>query len=334
MLPPNPRLLFLPLLLCCVALGAASGGELGEMRLYECMRADAPPKLDGRLDDACWKAARPSSGFVRVIRDADKAPSYQTHIRLAYDDAYLYVGIQCDEPHPEKIRAAIMVDDNASVCGDDSIEMFFHPNPQSPAYYQLVANSAGTRYDGRLLDASWDATWEAVGRVGEAAWFLECRIALASFPDRGTVWRFNICRELRSTDPIEFHAWSNTFGAFHSPHRFGHLLLGGPLAHLRRGLLIETAVLARSSLRNQEALERQTREIREMRKGVAADVLAPFASQLDRFARDEAALLAKFAPLTQPSLAEWRALDAGFARLLAQREKVYWELKFHVLLND
>ena len=334
MLSLNPRPLAWPVLACCIALGSASGGELGEMRLYECLRAAAPPKLDGRLDDACWQAARPSSGFARVIRNADKPPSYQTHIRLAYDDAYLYVGIQCDEPHPENIRAAIMVDDNASVCGDDSIEMFFHPNPQSRDYYQLVANSCGTRYDGRVLDASWDANWEAVGRVGGAAWFLECRIALDSFPDRGTVWRFNVCRELRSTDPIEFHAWSNTFGAFHSPHRFGHLILGGPLAHLRRGLLIETAAIARSTLRKQEALERQTREIRQMRQAVAASVLAPFANQLERFAQDEAALLAKFAAATELSLADWRALDEGLARVLAQREKVYWDLKFHVLLND
>jgi hypothetical protein len=330
----GPRSIVLPLLLGGILSSAARSGELGEMRLYECMRTAAPPKLDGRLDDACWRAARSSSDFVRVLRDTDKPPSVQTHIRLLYDEKYLYVAVQCDEPHPENLKATILEDDNASVCGDDCIEMFFHPNPQSPDYCQLVASSRAVRYDGRRLDASWNADWQAATHIGKTAWTLECRIALASFPDRGSIWRFNVCRELRSTDPIEFHCWSDTYGAFHTPSRFGHLILAGPLGNLRRGHLIETAHYARATLVKQGKLERQAREIRQMRAKVPAKVLAPFAKQLARFDREEAACFAKFGALGKPSLSDWQALDAALGRLLAQREAIFWKLKFHVLLND
>jgi len=314
--------------------GLVPAGELGEMRLYEALKAATPPKLDGRLDDPCWRSAPPSSGFVRTLRDVGKPPTAQTHIRLACDDRYLYVGIQCDEPHPERLKATILDDDNASVCGDDAIEMFFHPNPQSADYYQLAASSRGVRYDGRRLDASWDADWQVAARVDKAAWFLECRIALASFPDRGSIWRFNVCRELRSTDPIEFHCWSDTHGAFHTPSRFGHLILAGALGGLRRGELIQSASYAKATLRKQGALDRQAREVRQMRAAVPAKVLEPFAKPLAALDRDEAALLAKFAGITKPTLADWRALDDGLGRLLARREGIYWDLKFHVLLHD
>ena len=220
------------------------------------------------------------------------------------------------------------------MCGDDSIEMFFHPNPRSKDYYQLVVNSRGVRYDGRILDGSWDADWQAAARVGKRAWFVECRIALASFPERGSIWRFNVCRELRSTDPIEFHCWSDTRSAFHTPSRFGHLIFAGPLAHWRRAGLIAAARYAKSSLGRQEALERQSREIRSMRDTVPAKVVAPFKSQLDRLEREQADFFARLATVKEPALADWRALDEGLGKLLARREAIYWELKFHVLLND
>jgi len=314
--------------------GDSDRSGLDRMRIYECIRTSNPPKIDGRLDDACWKAAPVSDDFVRTLRDQDKPPSVQTYIRLLYDDQFLYVGVKCDEPRPEKIKATIVEDDNAAVCGDDCIEMFFHPDPQDKAYYQLAANSRAARYDGQAFDGSWNAEWRAAATVGKDAWYLECAISLKSFPRRKTIWRFNICRELRSTDPIEFHCWSDTCGAFHSPSRFGYLIFSGPFQNLRRGFLIQAAGYARSTLEKQQALEQQADEIRRMRRQLPPTVLKPFEKQLQALDRKEAAVVEKFSRMSEMSLSDWKALDDALGELLAEREKIFWKLKFHVLLND
>ena len=323
----------LALLVACLC-RAAPGAELGEMRLYECTRTQTPPKLDGRLDDACWRTAEVSSGFTRTLRDTDQPPSVQTFVQLVYDDECVYVGIKCEEPHPDRMKIAIREHDSSSVCGDDSIEMFFHPDPQSANYYQLAANAAAVRYDGRGFDASWNADWRAAAHVAGDAWYLECAIALKSFPERRGIWRFNVCRELRSTDPIEFHCWSDTHGAFHTPSRFGHLTFSGPLAQLRRCALIQTARYAESTLRRQQALEQQTHEIARLRDAVPGSLIARFRKDIEGFSREEAGLIGKFSSKTRLSLPEWKQLDRGLADLLARRDALYWELKFHVLLND
>ena len=312
----------------------AYAAELGEMRLYECVRTPTPPKLDGRLDDACWRSAEVSTKFERTLRDADQPPSVQTFIQLAYDDEYLYVGIKCEEPHPERLKVTIREHDNVSVCGDDAIEMFFHPNPDSPNYYQLAGNSIAMRYDGRAFDGSWNAKWDAAAHVAKDAWYLECAIALESFPERRSIWRFNVCRELRSTDPLELHCWSNTHGAFHTPSRFGHLIFSGALASLRRGALIQTAHYAQSTLRKQQQLERQTREIQRLRTAVPTAMIALFETKLVALAASQDALMQKHRGRQQLSLAEWGALDKVLGDLIGQCDEIYWQLKFHVLLND
>ncbi|PIU63489.1 MAG: hypothetical protein COS85_15925 [Armatimonadetes bacterium CG07_land_8_20_14_0_80_59_28] len=308
--------------------------ELGERRLYECVKVSQAPTVDGRLDDPCWQNAPVSSGFTRTLRDQEKPPSYQTHLKLVYDERYLYVGIKCDEPHPENLQATVLDEDNPSVCGDDSIELFFHPDPDSPHYYQLVSNSKGVRYDGRILDGTWNADWKAVGSVGKDAWYLEGAIALSSFPERKGVWRFNVCRELRSTDPIEFHGWSNPYGAFHNPDRFGHLIFSGPFANLRRGFLLQAADFAKSSLDKQQRFEKQKQEIERMRASVPAQMHGTVQSQLAGLRKDEGLLEQKYRGKESPSLEEWSDFDAALDSLLARSEEVYWKLKFYVLLSD
>lgn len=323
--------------LICALLNASPAllaAEIGEVPLYECVRTDEAPNIDGRLDDPCWKRVMPASGFIRVLKDADKPPSVQTHFKLLYDERCLYVGVRCDEPAPENIKANVMEHDTSAVCGDDCIEMFFHPNPESTDYYQLVSNSKGVCYDGRVFDGSWNADWTAKGSVGKEAWYLECRIELSSFPERQGIWRLNFCREFCSKPKVEYHVWSNTYGAFHSPSRFGHLIFSGPLVTLRRGYLIQAAAFARSTLAKEQALDAQLNEINELRRHVPKRSFGNFDRQLAETRRGRTALEKKYVGHEELTLDEWRLLDRGLAELVGGLEGVYWNIKFYALCHD
>lgn len=308
--------------------------EIGDLRLYEAMRTAPAPVIDGRLDDACWATAPIGGDFVRVINQPEKPPSVQTRFQVLYDDEFLYVAVTCAEPHPEKIKAVAVEDGSAAVCGDDSIEMFFQPDPARSEYYQMAANSKDVRYDGCGFDASWSGDWTAKASVGKDAWYLECRVALASFPARGNVWRFNVCREFRSPEEPEYHCWSDTGGGFHNPARFGHLLLSGGFATLRRGYLIEAARAAKVSLEKEEQLDARIAEIRGVRSQVPAELLKTFDERLQKTLADRAAIAKEYGGRHELPAAEWSALNKALGGLLAGLEDVYWEIKFTALLND
>jgi hypothetical protein len=305
-----------------------------EMRLYECVRTSTPPRIDGRLDDECWRGAEEANSFTRTMTTEDAAPSVQTRFRIVYDDYNLYIAVRCDEPHPEEIKADVSEPDSASVCGDDAIEIFLHPNPARSDYFQLATNARGVRYDGRALDGSWNASWQVATQVGKDAWTIECAIALSSFPDRRSLWRFNMNREFRSTGKLELHCWSNTFGAFHTPSRFGYLLFAGALDNLRRGYLVQAARYAWSTIEKQGVLEAQMRECREMCASIPRAAAAPFSKPLADLEREQQALVQKYSKMTSPSVSEWQAFDRDLDSLIARSGKIYWELKFHALLND
>lgn len=311
--------------------GDASGGGL---RLYEAVHTAQPPVIDGRLDEPCWAKAAVGEGFVRVIRDPGTPPVLQTRFQILYDDEALYIGVTCAEPHPERLQAAAIEDGSAAVCGDDSIEMFLQPDPARTEYYHLAANSKGVRYDGCGFDGSWRGDWTAAASVGKEAWSLECRIALASFPGRQAAWRFNICRELRSSDEPEFHCWSDTGGAFHTPARFGRLAFSGAFAGLRRGYLMEAAGLAARSLEREALLANRLQEVERLRGAVTTALPGGLAETVRTARRERAALEQRYAGRTELSIAEWQALNAELDRLLAGLEDLYWELKFAVLFND
>ena len=85
--------------------------QLAELRLYECTRTTQPPTIDGVLDDACWQHADETDAFSRTLGTDDSPPSVQTHFRIVYDEYNVYIGIRCDEPHPERLKANVTEND-------------------------------------------------------------------------------------------------------------------------------------------------------------------------------------------------------------------------------
>ncbi len=74
------------------------------------VRADVPPVIDGRDDDAVWREAPPITQFREWKPTEGKAPRFRTEAKVAYDAANLYVFVRAydaaSRQHHPAARAA------------------------------------------------------------------------------------------------------------------------------------------------------------------------------------------------------------------------------------
>ncbi len=147
------RMLFLLWLAACGAVPRAAPGRRGQAvaepsiewdpRRYVCYRAFGTLKLDGRLDDAAWKAAPSSWDFVDILGGGAPAPRYRTRVKMLWDDEFFYVGAELEEPH---VWATLTQRDSV-IFHDNDFEVFLDPNGDTHEYFELEVNAFATEWD-------------------------------------------------------------------------------------------------------------------------------------------------------------------------------------------
>jgi len=118
---------------------------------YTAHRTRHAPVIDGRLDDACWRAAPRSPRFVDLIRGTPTI--HATQAALCWDDEALYVGYWIEEPF---VRAAFTERDSL-IWHENDVELFI---AGADAYYELEINALGTIYEVFFI---WDEAFERAG---------------------------------------------------------------------------------------------------------------------------------------------------------------------------
>ncbi len=115
------------------------GGQQG----YVCRRAASAPRIDGRLDDACWQAAAFTRDFADIQGEDLPAPYLATRAKLLWDDRCLYVGADLEEPHVW----ATLTERDAVIFHDNDFEVFIDPDGDTHRYVELELNALGTEWD-------------------------------------------------------------------------------------------------------------------------------------------------------------------------------------------
>src|SRR5215467_2047695 len=62
-------------------------------------RTQAPPTIDGVLDEAAWSTAPAGEGFTQKVPHDGQPPTDPTVVRVLYDDDAIYIGVECPQPH-------------------------------------------------------------------------------------------------------------------------------------------------------------------------------------------------------------------------------------------
>ncbi|HIV09117.1 MAG TPA: hypothetical protein IAC79_03270 [Candidatus Spyradenecus faecavium] len=107
---------------------------------YLLQRTAGPIAVDGVLDEPTWAKAAPAS----PLRDLSGGPSdYAADIRMAYDDACLYVAARL----PAKRLRATLTERDSVIYRDDDFEVFIDPFARGRDYLELEINQLGTVWD-------------------------------------------------------------------------------------------------------------------------------------------------------------------------------------------
>lgn len=205
--------------------------------------------IDGNLDEPAWTNAARLGPFAK--NDGSGPEHERTELRIAYDDAALYLGWTCTD---SDIQATFTNRD--SMFWEEEVVEFFVTPKELNRYFELQWNPLGGVFDAiitnhldeRGISKSFQGDWsftaknmkhavKVKGTVGNSSdrdefWQVEVMIPFADIglptPRPGDVWRANFYRFNRTKGlPVEELSWSPTLlPGFHQPSRFGSLKFG------------------------------------------------------------------------------------------------------------
>jgi len=133
-------------------------------RGYVAFRAGQPPHIDGRVDDSVWLAAPWSDTFVDIEGDRKSRPRFETRVKMLWDDEYLYVGADLEEPD---VWGTFTARDSV-IFHENDFEIFIDPDGDTHEYYELEINALNTVWDLMLLRPYRDSgaalnAWDIAG---------------------------------------------------------------------------------------------------------------------------------------------------------------------------
>ncbi len=165
---------------------------------------DAPPELDGVLDDAVWKTAPLHEGFRQRDPDEGKPVSEHTTFQVAYDDEAVYFAVMCYDSEPDKIVSRLVRRDE--YVESDKIQIILDPHYNRQRGFSFTIYPSGSVIDGIVggggpdgWNNAWDGVWEASTRIHKNGWAVECKIPFYMFrfsPKDRYTWGLQVEREI------------------------------------------------------------------------------------------------------------------------------------------
>jgi hypothetical protein len=118
--------------------------------------------IDGRLDEAAWRAAPWSEAFVDI--EGPSPLPLRTRVRMLWDDERFYVAAELEEPD---VWGTLTTRDSV-IFADNDCEVSIDPDGDTHAYYELEVNALGTAWDLMLLQPYRDGgpavhAWDIAG---------------------------------------------------------------------------------------------------------------------------------------------------------------------------
>ncbi len=110
---------------------------------YVVYRTTGELTMDGRLDEADWQNVQWTEDFVDIEGDKRPEPFYRTRVKMLWDDDYLYIAAELEEPH----IWATYTERNSVIFHENNFEVFIDPNGDTHTYYEYEVNALGTEWD-------------------------------------------------------------------------------------------------------------------------------------------------------------------------------------------
>lgn len=218
--------------------------ELPPIPRYEVRRARQTIVIDGKLDDAGWKAA--GAIEFRFPWEQQTGAKQKTTARVLWNDEFLFLGYDCEDTD----IVAHYAERDDPTYKDDAVELFLNPDPSQDWYYGMEMNARAVLYDyfyafprmllkrvnfsGVQIATHLRGTLNVTGDKDEG-WSLEVAIPWSNFeelakqlpPRPGSVWTANLNRWDGTEPNRRLSLWSDSGleqAHPHNPKRFGELV--------------------------------------------------------------------------------------------------------------
>ena len=180
---------------------APTGDVLKSVRM---VRTDAPPVIDGRLDDAVWAQAAVVDDFHQSQPIEGAEPTERTEIYLLYDEDALYIGGRFWDSRPDLIAAGTLRHRSLRLGDDDRIAIVLSPYNDRRSGYKFETNANGVKHEAIYQNVSqnlpvWNTIWDVASTTDSEGWVTEIAIPLKSisFDPENDTWGINFSRAVR-----------------------------------------------------------------------------------------------------------------------------------------
>ena len=178
----------------------------------EAVRIREKISLDADLNEPAWQSAPTATDFLFSWHTPGKPATEKTVVKILYDDAALYIGVQCFDSQPDSIFHRITKRDeleNTDVFfvvfdtyrdGQNAVQFGVNPdNVQTDSKFS-IANSNPNNGNNDGEDISWDAVWNSAARITADGWVVEFEIPYSAirFPKKEVQdWGINFIRVVK-----------------------------------------------------------------------------------------------------------------------------------------
>lgn len=212
-------------------------GLQGQMEpILSCTKTETRPKLDGILDDPCWRQAARAQSLIENRVDSLRAMGARsnTHsdpVVFAFDNEFLFVGVVCQKlpGHYYNSRKKARTRD-ADLQTRDRIEISIDVDRDYRSAFKLVVDHRGWVNESCCGSAGWNPNWYVSQSENESSWTIEFAIPLEELArnglDASTVWALQLERRVFDGSDI----WNKALGSSEDK------LVGNHVSGLQLGL--------------------------------------------------------------------------------------------------
>jgi len=178
-----------------------------QTRELQAVRTHQPPDIDGIESESSWRKAPAADGFYQYEPHNDRPASFDTRVKVLYDDNALYIFARLYDPEPDLILTEIGPRNSGNNINAEQFWIDINPFDDGVNGFRFMVSSSGVQTDinisgtdGMSGDVNWDAVWESAVNIDDRGWTVEVRIPYSAlrFP-RNSVqeWGINFWREIR-----------------------------------------------------------------------------------------------------------------------------------------
>lgn len=150
---------------------------------------DSPPKIDGLIEDSCWKNFQPVSEFFQFDPINGEKASEETLVWAAFDQKKIYFAFLMKDTHPDKIWAELTPRNDYE--NNDSITLILDTYNDKRTSISFTVNPKGVQKN------SVETIWESGAIIRSDGWAAEMAIPFKSLrfsPQESQVWGINFER--------------------------------------------------------------------------------------------------------------------------------------------